>query len=71
MCDDSVTAFPRNKIKGGKDLKVVYKICCGVDVHKKFLVATIITTTDGVQPHYEKKRFFNIQFRPAPFCRMA
>ena len=65
MCDDSVTAFPRNKIKGGKDLKVVYKICCGVDVHKKFLVATIITTTDGVQPHYEKKRFstFNSDLR--------
>ena len=38
-------------------MKVVYQICCGVDVHKKFLVATIITTTKGVQPHYQKKRF--------------
>jgi len=28
-----------------------------VDVHKSFLVGTIITTTDGVQPHYQKKRF--------------
>ena len=38
-------------------MKVVYQICCGVDVHKKFLVATIITTTKCVQPHYQKKRF--------------
>lgn len=38
-------------------MKVVYQICCGADVHKKFLVATIITTTKGVQPHYQKKRF--------------
>ena len=38
-------------------MKVVYPICCGVDVHKSFLVGTIISTTDGVQPHYQKKRF--------------
>ncbi len=25
-------------------MKVVYPICCGVDVHKTFLVATIITS---------------------------
>jgi len=37
-------------------MKVVYPICCGVDVHKKFLVATIITT-EGITPHYQKKRF--------------
>jgi transposase len=37
-------------------LKVVYSICCGVDVHKKFLVATIITS-DQLTPHYQKKRF--------------
>ena len=38
-------------------MKVVYKTCCGVDVHKTFLVATIIKTTDGVQPAYRKERF--------------
>lgn len=38
-------------------MKVVYPICCGVDVHKSFLVGTIISTTNGVQPHYQKKRF--------------
>lgn len=37
-------------------MKVVYPICCGVDVHKTFLVATIITT-QGIAPLYSKKRF--------------
>ncbi|MDX9918261.1 MAG: IS110 family transposase [Gudongella sp.] len=37
-------------------MKVVYPICCGVDVHKTFLVATLITS-QGITPHYEKKRF--------------
>lgn len=38
-------------------MKVVYPVCCGVDVHKSFLVGTIITTDNGIQPHYQKKRF--------------
>ncbi len=38
-------------------MKVVYQVCCGVDVHKRFLIGTIISTTKGVQPHYQKKRF--------------
>lgn len=38
-------------------MKVVYKTCCGIDVHKKFLIATIIKTTKGIQPSYQKKRF--------------
>ena len=39
-------------------MKVVFPTCCGVDVHKRFLVATIITTSpDSVQPHYQKKRY--------------
>jgi transposase len=37
-------------------MKIVYPICCGVDVHKTFLVATIITS-QGITPHYSKKRF--------------
>jgi len=37
-------------------MKVVYPTCCGVDVHKTFLVATIITS-QGITPHYTKKRF--------------
>lgn len=40
-------------------LKVVFPTCCGVDVHKKFLVATIIKTPkDSLQPSCQKKRFF-------------
>lgn len=38
-------------------MKVVYQTCCGVDVHKSFLVATIIKTTSAIQPSYHKKRF--------------
>lgn len=37
-------------------MKVVYPICCGVDVHKTFLVATLITS-NGLTPHYSKRRF--------------
>ena len=37
-------------------MKVVYPTCCGVDVHKRFLVATIITS-EGIMPRYQKKRF--------------
>ena len=39
-------------------MKVVFPTCCGVDVHKSFLVATIIKTPkDNLQPSYQKKRF--------------
>jgi len=37
-------------------MKVVYPVCCGVDVHKSFFVATIIKT-DVITPKYMKKRF--------------
>ena len=39
-------------------MKVVFPTCCGVDIHKSFLVATIIKTPqDSLQPIYQKKRF--------------
>jgi len=43
-------------------LRIVYPICCGVDVHKKFFVATLITS-EGIIPYYQKRRFstFNNQ----------
>ncbi|MHB8127413.1 MAG: IS110 family RNA-guided transposase [Mobilitalea sp.] len=46
-------------------MKVVYQICCGVDIHKTFLVATIIKTSNDDQPSYQKKRFstFNSDIR--------
>ena len=46
-------------------MKVVFNTCCGVDVHKRFLVATIIKSTSGAQPSYLKERFstFNSDIR--------
>ncbi len=38
-------------------MKVIYLTCCGIDVHKSFLVATTVKTTGGIQPSYQKKRF--------------
>ena len=37
-------------------MKLTYPICCGIDVHKTFPVATIITG-EYVMPHYRQKRF--------------
>lgn len=37
-------------------LKIVYPICCGIDVHKKFVVATVGTTKSGVT-EYQTKQF--------------
>lgn len=38
-------------------LKIVYPVCCGMDVHKNFLVACIASTdTQGVTT-YQSKRF--------------
>jgi len=57
MCGDPVTVFSLTiSLQGGRNLRIVYPICCGVDVHKTFLVATIITT-QGIVPSYKKKRF--------------
>ena len=38
-------------------MNIVYPICCGVDVHKRFFVATLITTQSGIDAKYEKRRF--------------
>lgn len=38
-------------------MKVTYKTCCDVDAHISFLVATIIATTGGSEPSYQKKRY--------------
>lgn len=45
-------------------MKVTYKICCGVYVHKSFLVITIITTTGSINPSNQKKYYstFNNSF---------
>ena len=38
-------------------MKVTFQTCCSVDIHKSFLVATIIKTTGGIEPSYQKRRF--------------
>ena len=46
-------------------MKIVYPICCGVNVHKSFLVATIISVTKVQTLSYKKERFstFNKDLR--------
>jgi transposase len=38
-------------------LKIVYPICCGIDVHKNFVVATIAATNRQNITEYQTKRF--------------
>lgn len=38
-------------------LKIVFPICCGIDVHKTFLVATIASTDRSSVTTYQTKRF--------------
>ena len=38
-------------------LKIVYPICCGMDVHKSFLVACIASTNERGVTTYKSKRF--------------
>ena len=38
-------------------LKIVYKICCGIDVHKTFVVACIASTNNKGVTTYESHRF--------------
>lgn len=38
-------------------LKIVYPVCCGIDVHKKFVVATIATTNDKNVTSYQTRSF--------------
>lgn len=38
-------------------LRIVHKICCGIDVHKKFVVATIGTTNQAGTTEYKTKQF--------------
>lgn len=38
-------------------MKIVYPICCGIDVHKTFLVATIVSAMNPPVLTYKKERF--------------
>jgi len=38
-------------------LKIVHKVCCGIDVHKKFVVATIASTNSCNITSYQTRKF--------------
>jgi len=38
-------------------LKIIYPICCGIDVHKTFIIACIASTNDKGITSYKSKRF--------------
>ena len=38
-------------------LKIVYRICCGMDIHKSFVVACIASTNEQGVTTYKSKRF--------------
>ena len=38
-------------------LKIVYRVCCGMDVHKSFVVACIASTNEKGVTTYKRKRF--------------
>ena len=38
-------------------LKIVYRICCGMDVHKSFVIACIASTNEQGVTTYKSKRF--------------
>ncbi|MEK5324567.1 IS110 family transposase [Aeribacillus sp. FSL M8-0254] len=59
IAGQSVNAvYPYNNVKGviPMGLKIVYPICCGIDVHKTFVVACIASTNKGVTT-YKRHRF--------------
>ena len=39
--------------------KIVHKICCGIDVHKSFVVACIATTDEKLVTTYSKPKRFS------------
>ena len=49
---------PSNTVsRGCVMLKIVYRICCGMDVHKSFVVACIASTNEQGVTTYKSKRF--------------
>lgn len=47
---------------GGFMLKIYYPICCGIDVHKKMLVATIAATNKENITTYQTKKFSTMTY---------
>ena len=56
----SVQSLPvpsNTALRGCVMLKIVYPVCCGMDVHKSFVVACIATTNNCGVTTYKSKRF--------------
>lgn len=41
-------------------LKIIYRVCCGIDVHRSFVVACIAPTNEYGMTFYKIKRFSTI-----------
>ena len=52
-------------------LKIVYRICCGMDVHKSFVVSCIASTNEQGGNNLKKQAFFYFYRRFAAVCHMA
>lgn len=51
-------------------MKLKYSICCGLDVHKNVIVATIVTTNkDGISEYLQN--LFNHQLRYSKVSQLA
>jgi len=55
--EQSMTVCSNNITEAMLLLKIVRKICCGIDIHKKFVVATIGATNDAGVTDYQTKQF--------------
>ena len=52
-------------------LKIVYRICCGMDVHKSFVVACIASTNEHGVTNLQKQAVFHFHWGFTPVCRLA
>ena len=50
-------SFPPLTFEGGFFVKVIRPICCGMDVHKDIIVATIATTNQDGLAEYKQRQF--------------
>lgn len=52
-------------------LKIVYRICCGMDIHKSFVVACIASTNEQGVTTYKSKRFSTFTGGFTTVCGLA
>ena len=52
-------------------LKIVYRVCCGMDVHKSFVVACIASTNEHGVTNLQEQAVFHLYRRFAAVCSLA